>query len=255
MVQLTINVNTYYIIIIRTSLTSSDVTSSGYIQSSASTPLPTIPVLSAKSEIDSNESKRTPQMKYDPYQKMISSSNTDKYNSTPNSSYVGLGRGKGKLMHPVSLLQRGQEYKRPTDTVKYDYEKDVVSKKDAKESLPLTSDSNPTFPYKSQAHHKPEHYSTPRLKQTQLVGTTVPTTTGENTPCLNVSSPTVNPSLSSSKQNPPSTQEQGYVPSMSISEDPQYGTRSDLMDVQYSEFYPSPYKVCRMFVGIWEDSN
>lgn len=61
---------------------------------------------------DSNESKRTPQMKYDPYQKMISSSNTDKYNSTPNSSYVGLGRGKGKLMHPVSLLQRGQEYKR-----------------------------------------------------------------------------------------------------------------------------------------------
>lgn len=100
--------------------------------------------------------------------------------------------------------------------MKYDYEKDVVSKKDAKESLPLTSDSNPTFPYKSQAHHKPEHYSTPRLKQTQLVGTTVPTTTGENTPCLNVSSPTVNPSLSSSKQNPPSTQEQGKLYTLTL---------------------------------------
>ena len=48
-------------------------------------------------------------MKYDPYHKIDS---VEKYNSTPNSSYVGLGRGKGKLMHPVSLLQRGQEYKR-----------------------------------------------------------------------------------------------------------------------------------------------
>ncbi|KAI6652716.1 hypothetical protein LOD99_4102 [Oopsacas minuta] len=224
----------YHIATHLTTLNVDDAVNSDYIQPSSSTALPSISVFSTKPEIDMQQPKRAPQMKYGPYN---NKKDTEKYTTTSNSSYTGLGRGKGKILHPVALLQRGQQYKRPTEPVNYEYEKEFVPKKDPKEPISLTPDSNPSFPFtKSEPLHKPERYSTQRMKQAQSADHNNVTTSNVGIPVMNANSP--NPGLN----RPPSTQDQGYNASMRIGEHPQQETRSSMMDVPYSEFYPTPYK-------------